>query len=311
MAFLIDLIAQYGLLVVFINVLAEQGGAPLPAYPMMLLAGAFLERSDYSWNQLLATIVFASLLADMLWFEAGRRYGNRILRLLCRISLSPDSCVRQTESIYTRWGSQSLLVAKFIPGFASIASALAGVVGTSRFKFLIFDGLGAALWGGSAVTLGYLFRTTLNDLLDVLENLGKVGLGLILLALVAFLAAKWWQRQRFIKELRMAQISVPELYDLMAKGSEPSVVVLDVRTEESRKRTGYIPGSKLVSTDQLDAQLEDISKDAEIILYCACPNEASAARVAKMLIQRGYHRVRPLKGGIDGWVSAGFLVEGR
>jgi rhodanese-related sulfurtransferase len=204
---------------------------------------------------------------------------------------------------------QSLLVAKFIPGFASIASALAGVVGTSRLKFMLFDGMGVTLWGGSAVTLGFLFRNTLNDLLEVLENLGKVGFGMLALALVIFLASKWWQRQRFIKELRMAQISVPELYTMMEKGSE--LVLLDVRSEESRKRTGYIPGSKLVNDVLLDEQLENVARDAEIILYCACPNEASAARIAKMLLQRGFQRVRPLKGGIDGWTAAGFVVEGK
>jgi membrane protein DedA with SNARE-associated domain/rhodanese-related sulfurtransferase len=308
MTFLITLIEDYGLVAVFLNVLTEQGGAPIPAYPVMLIAGSFLDKGHYSLYQLILVIVFASLIADMFWYEAGRRYGDRVLKTLCKISISPDSCVRQTESIYTKWGASSLLVAKFIPGFASIATALAGVVGTSRIRFIIFDGLGAALWGGSAVGLGYLFRDAVKDVLEVLEQLGRIGLVLIVLAFVAFLAVKWWQRTRLLKELRMARITVAELADMVAKGLNP--VVLDVRSEASRKRTGYIPQSRPVHQEQIDKDLEGVPKDVEVIVYCACPNEASAARVAKLLIQRGFKRVRPLEGGLDGWKAGGNLING-
>jgi membrane protein DedA with SNARE-associated domain len=98
-----------------------------------------------------------------------------VLGRICRISLSPDACIRQTESVYGRWGARSLLVAKFVPGFASIASALAGVVGTPLRTFVLFDTLGALIWVGSAVFLGSLFSSTVQDLLDVLTALGKWG----------------------------------------------------------------------------------------------------------------------------------------
>ncbi len=307
MNFLINLIELYGLLVVFLSVLIEQGGAPIPAYPMMLIAGSFLDKGNYQLTSLLLTIVAASLIADLFWYEAGRRYGDRVLHMLCKISLSPDSCVRQTESIYTRWGAASLLVAKFIPGFASIATALAGVVGTSRMRFIFFDALGAALWGGSAILLGYLFRHAVNDVLDVLARLGQIGIALVLLAFVVFLALKWWQRYRLFKQLRMARISVTELADMFSKGMSP--VVLDVRSDESRQRTGVIPTARPVRQDSMDADLNDVPKDIEIIVYCACPNEASAARIAKMLIQRGFHHVRPLEGGLDGWAAAGNILS--
>jgi membrane protein DedA with SNARE-associated domain/rhodanese-related sulfurtransferase len=306
MSFLIDWLEQYGLIAVFLNVLIEQAGAPLPAYPVMLIAGSFLDKGNYSFAQLILTIVFASLLSDLFWYEAGRRYGDRVLKMLCKISISPDTCVRQTEAIYTKWGAPSLLVAKFIPGFASIATALAGVVGTSRTRFIFFDGLGAALWGGSAVALGYLFRDAVKDVLEVLERLGRIGIVLIIFAFVTFLAYKWWQRIRLFKELRMARITVAELANMVAKGLNP--VVLDVRSDESRKRTGFIPQSRAVHHDQLDKDLEGVPKDGEVIVYCACPNEASAARVAKMLMQRGFTRVRPLEGGLDGWKAGGYLL---
>jgi membrane protein DedA with SNARE-associated domain len=149
---LLHLVEQYGLTVVFFNVLVEQLGAPLPAYPTLVITGALLERSGYSGYSaplLLFIAVLAALIADFMWYLAGRRYGRKVMGTLCRISLSPDSCVRQTESVYLRWGASSLLVAKFIPGFASIASALAGALGTRRTSFIFFDSVGAALWAGS------------------------------------------------------------------------------------------------------------------------------------------------------------------
>jgi membrane protein DedA with SNARE-associated domain/rhodanese-related sulfurtransferase len=307
MHYLVSLIEQYGLAFVFLNVLVEQAGIPVPAWPALIITGAFLTRGEYSAPQLLATAVLAALLADIGWYRAGRRYGGKVLKTLCRISLSPDSCVRQTESIYGRWGARSLLVAKFIPGFASVATALAGVVGTKRWSFLLYDGVGAALWAAAPIALGYLFRAAVDDLIDVLQQLGKLGLLLIAAGFAIFIATKWWQRQRFYKELRMARISVDELYRLMEDGQQP--MVLDVRTAASQERDGRIPGALPVSDSDLDEKLADVSRDGEVIVYCSCPNEVSAARVAKLLMRRGFHKVRPLHGGIDAWVAAGFGVE--
>lgn len=306
MGLLIELVENYGLIAVFLNVLIEQGGAPLPAYPLMLISGALLDKDHYQLQHLMLAIVAASLIADLCWYEAGRRYGERVLKTICRISISPDSCVRQTESIYARWGAASLLVAKFVPGFASVATALAGVVGTSRIKFIFFDALGAALWGGSAIGLGYLFRDAVNDVLAVLERLGQIGIAMALIAFGLFLAMKWWQRVRLFKQLRMARISPNELAEMIDAGLSP--VVLDVRSQESRQRTGYIPSSKPIQQDKLDDSLMGIDRRAEIIVYCTCPNEVSAARIAKLLMQRGFLNVRPLEGGLDAWVANGFVT---
>lgn len=306
MSFLLELIEQYGLLFVFGNVLIEQLGAPVPAYPTLVITGALLDRGEYSGPMLLFTAVVAALIADFAWYQAGRRYGARVMARLCRISLSPDSCVRQTESIYVRYGPASLLVAKFIPGFASVASALAGAIGTRPAKFIVFDALGAALWSGSAIFLGSLFSSAVADLLDILASLGKWGIVLIALALAVYIAKKWWQRHAFIKELRMARITVEELDQLLKAGNPPTII--DVRSDLSRQ-TGRIPGAQVLSDDDISALVVNTTTDSEVIIYCACPNEASAARLAKKLMQRGYTRVRPLTGGIDAWVAAGFSVD--
>ena len=306
MSFLFTLIEHYGLAAVFVNVLVEQLGVPIPAYPTLVITGALSSRSDYSASTLLLTAVCAALIADVCWYLAGKRYGRNVMSALCRISLSPDSCVRQTESIYLRWGARSLAVAKFIPGFASIGSALAGTLGTRLFVFLFFDGLGAALWAGSAIWLGSLFRTTVDDLLRVLESLGKWGLLLAGLALITFIARKWWQRNQFMKSLRMARISVDELHQLRASSAAP--VIVDVRPPHVQ-REGRIPGAIAISMEDMSELDIDMPADSEVIVYCACPNEASAARVAKQLMQKGYKRVRPLHGGIDAWVAAGHSLE--
>ena len=170
---LVTLLEQYGLAFVFLHVLTEQAGVPLPAYPTLIVAGALSARADYTAPELVAVAVAAAVIADLAWYFSGARLGRPVLRTLCRVSLSPDSCVRQTESIYLRWGAPSLLVAKFIPGFAAVATALAGTLGTRAWAFVIFDGLGALLWAGLAVALGVVFQHAVNDVLEVLEQLGK------------------------------------------------------------------------------------------------------------------------------------------
>ncbi|MEZ0233117.1 MAG: rhodanese-like domain-containing protein [Methylophilaceae bacterium] len=307
MSHLLHLIEQYGLAMVFINVLLEQVGLPLPAYPTLIISGALLSQGDYaSAALLLLTAVVASLIADTSWYRAGRRYGKRVMAMLCKISLSPDSCVRQTSSIYTRWGAPSLMVAKFIPGFASIASGMAGTIGTRQSAFIFFDAIGAALWAGLAIYLGTLFSTTVDDLLNVLLTLGKWGSFLILAAFVAYIASKWWQRTRFLKSLHMARISVEELRLMLEEGNAPFIV--DVRLPASQQ-AGRIPGAVVISNNDVNSLILDAPLDGEIIVYCECPNEASAAKVAKYLMGKGYTRVRPLTGGINAWIAAGHGIE--
>jgi membrane protein DedA with SNARE-associated domain/rhodanese-related sulfurtransferase len=307
MQHLIDLVTQYGLWFVFLNVLAAQAGLPLPAVPTLIITGALVNNGNHSMAALVGVAVGASLIADSGWYLAGRRLGRPVLRLLCRISLSPDTCVRQTESIYARFGPPSLTVAKFIPGFAGVATALSGAVGTRYLVFVVFDAMGAALWAGVAVFVGWMFRDAIEDLLATLARLGEIGVGLILVALVCFIAFKWWDRRRFFKQLRMARVSVDELSTMLAAGTAP--MILDVRSPFSQREEGRIPGAILVDDKTLEIRIPDTESHREVVVYCACPNEASAARIAKMLKARGFARVRPLAGGIDAWAKAGYAID--
>ena len=312
MGFLVELIREYGFGIVFLNVFVEQLGAPIPAYPVLVVTGE-LEGAD--WVRLLwlvAVAVSAALIADLFWYQAGKAYGHRVLGRICRISLSPDACIRQTETVYGRWGARSLLVAKFVPGFASIASALAGVMGTPLRSFVLYDGLGALIWVGSAVYLGSLFSSTVEDLLGVLTALGQWGLLLLAVALGLFIVRKWWQRHRMVRSLRMPRMSVRELAGLHAQGMQPTVI--DVRALP-QYRQGHIPGAQSWELRPRDGGeshahlLPQHDHPHGVVVYCDCPNEISAARLARQLQRAGFANVRPLVGGLKAWQAAGFDVE--
>jgi membrane protein DedA with SNARE-associated domain/rhodanese-related sulfurtransferase len=304
---LIELIREYGLGLVFLNVLGLQAGLPVPAYPTLIVAGAYLLWDTPSTLRVLGTGVAAALVADTLWYLAGRKFGTRVLRTLCRVSLSPDSCVRQTESIFDRYGAGSMLVAKFVPGFASVATAMAGGVRLPYWKFLFFDGLGAALWVGVGLGLGRLFRDAIGDVLETLQALGQYGLLLLVAALALYVAQKWWRRQLFIRQLRADRVTVHELYEMI--DGQRVRAILDVRTPLTQRASGRIPGAHAIDLDRIAESVAGVPTDGEIVVYCACPNEASAVKVAEQLKRLGFRRVRPLLGGIDAWVEAGFAVE--
>ena len=303
---LIRLITEYGLLFVFVNILVEQLGVPLPAYPVLMVTGALAARGQLNVLALLGTAVVACLIADTVWYLIGRWMGRRVLRVLCRISLSPDSCVRQTESIFTRFGPPSLVVAKFVPGFASVATALAGAMHIRRGAFVLYDALGATLWVGVGLALGWLFSPAIEDIVATLAQLGKWGLLLVAIAAAAFIGTKWWQRHLFNKQLQMARVSVASLAEWLDRGERPLIV--DVRSDLARAE-GRIPGAIANLDDTLAPELLAHPKDAMIVVYCACPNDASAVLAARKLLERGFRDVRPLAGGIDAWLAAGRAIE--
>jgi rhodanese-related sulfurtransferase len=224
---------------------------------------------------------------------------------MCRVSLSPDSCVGMTRNIYARWGAPSLILAKYIPGFAAVSTTLAGESGTSWRRFIIYDGIGAALWAAGAIVLGAMFHEAVEALLAQLEQLGHLALVMLIVAVALFVLFKWWQRQRFMAQIRMSRISIDELTSLLDSGS--TATILDVRSPERRAESGWIPGSISVR-DVADLQL---TPGEDVIVYCDCPNDASAAVVARKLQERGFKRVRPLAGGIEAWQARGRPIDRR
>jgi membrane protein DedA with SNARE-associated domain/rhodanese-related sulfurtransferase len=294
-----------GVPAVFVLVLVEQVGLPLPTYPVLIVAGAWSARGGAAPAEIAAAAVVACLLADLAWYASGRRFGSRVLRAMCRLSLEPDSCVSDTEHLFARFGTRVLMLAKFIPGLGAVTTAMSGVVSARLPEFLLYDAIGAALWAGSAVALGSIFHDAVDDVFTELAALGRVGGVLILALLLVFLALKLWRRHQFFQQLRMSRITVQELQRLRQDGAP--LLLVDARPSASRVRDGVIPGA--IAFEILLQDAERSRRGGEVIVYCACPNEATAARVARQLMNMGFHPVRPLLGGIHAWQDAGFDIE--
>ncbi|HTH68433.1 MAG TPA: VTT domain-containing protein [Rhodanobacter sp.] len=305
---IIALIAQYGLLLVFLNVLVEQAGVPVPAVPTLVVAGALAATDRLPVSGVVLAAVLACLVGDLAWYAAGRRFGSGVMRTICRISLSPDSCVKQSELRFQRWRGRVLLIAKFVPGLSTVAPPLVGAMGLRLPTFLLLDGLGSLLWAGLAVGLGYAFAAQIDVVLATLASAGTFAFELLLVLLALYIAVKWWQRRRLLLALRMARITVDELNQAIAGGRSP--IVVDVRSQPARLLDSrVIPGALLADLDSVGRTLQDIPPDRELVIYCSCPNEVSAAKAAKLLMALGYRRVRPLLGGLDAWDSAGYAIE--
>ncbi len=264
----LQFVIHHGYVVLFVWVGLEQAGLPIPAVPVLLAAGALAGTGRMHLAFILGTAVVASLLSDISWYGLGRRRGMGILHLLCRISLEPDSCVRETENLFSRRGIASLLVAKFIPGLSTVAPPLAGIIRMHPGRFLLFDGLGALLWAGVFVVLGVLFSEQLAKMAVLLATMGSWLLAIVLGGLGVYLVWKFLARRRFLRRLRIARITPEELHQKLETGEE--VMIVDLRHPlEFDADPVVIPGSVRFSARDLEARRLPIPRDREVILYCS------------------------------------------
>ena len=279
-------------------ILLEQLGIPLPAVPWFLAVGSLSANAKFSAPAGIAVAILACLIADLIWFYLGRYQGNRLLGLLCRISLEPDSCVRRTENAFTRYGLRTLLISKFVPGLNTVAAPLAGASKVSASRFLLFDATGSAIYASCYILLGYFFRDQIQQVAGALASIGTSALLLVAGLAAAYLGFKLLRRQMLLRELRMTRITVAELRQKLDAGE--NMLIFDLRASPDGEDL-IIPGAVRISMDEIGKTYTDIPRDRDIVVYCACPNEVSAARVALKLRQKGFTRVRPLQGGIDAW----------
>jgi membrane protein DedA with SNARE-associated domain/rhodanese-related sulfurtransferase len=294
--------------VVFFNVLLEQLGMPLPAMPTLIVAGALAADRQLPALAVCGLALGACLIGDCAWYFAGRVYGGRVMRLLCRISLTPDICVSETQTSFERWGSKALIVAKFIPGLSMVAQPLAGATGMRLSRFALYSALGSMLWIGAGLLIGVLLKSQIVRLLPKLTSVGPTAVTLLLVLFIAYLAFKWRERRRFRAAIDMARISAYDLHERMRDERAP--VIVDVRSMTATSLAlRRIPGALHVPVHEVGRHVETLPRDREIVFYCTCPNEASAAQAARLLMNHGFHRVRPLHGGLDAWIAAGYPVE--
>ncbi|MCL4809006.1 MAG: VTT domain-containing protein [Thermoanaerobaculia bacterium] len=265
---LAEQLARHGVLLVAGNVFFEQLGLPIPAMPFFVVAGALVAEGRLDGAVLLLAILVAALLADTLWYFLGRKYGWHVLRFLCGLSLSADTCVRETSSAYDRFGLRTLLFAKFLPGLSAVSVPVAGTLRAPFPRFLAYDAAGTLLWAGSGVGLGALFHEQVDAVLGLLRRFGAGALGILAVGLALYLAARFWRRRRTLATLRMARLTPQALADRLLAGDE-SLVVVDVRHRLSRRDVPRkVPGALVADLGELDAKLGDVPVGKDVALYC-------------------------------------------
>jgi membrane protein DedA with SNARE-associated domain len=266
MADLDAFIRSYGYPAIFAGVMGEQF-APIPGEPLLLAAGALAGTGYLKLGLAAAVALLGAVVGDVVWYEIGRRGGHRVLRWLCRVSIEPDSCVRRSEEILSRRGAGALLVAKFIPGLHSVAQPLAGALGMRRGPFLVFDLLGALLWVGLYVGLGYVLHDQLVQAAVLAEQLGGGALLVVAGAFAAYLAVKVGRRQRFLRQLRMARITPDELKAKLDRNESVFVVDLRHRIDVQAEPTGIL-GAVHMEPSELDQAAARIPRDRDVVVYC-------------------------------------------
>lgn len=299
---------RHGELALFVSILLEELGLPLPAVPILLAAGALAGSGKLGGAPLLAAATAASLLADLFWYWLGRLRGGEILKLLCRISLEPDSCVGAAKTVFERTRSRGLIAAKFVPALGNVMPPLAGMFGVGVPEFLLFDGVGSLLYVGLYGALGYCFSDQLGRLSGAAERLGSASALLVAAGFAGYALWKWFRRRQFLRRLEMARITADELRAMRDAGQE--VLVFDIRSALDLKTMPHaVPGARWIPKDDFRKRHQEIPRDREVVIYCACPNEASAAEMALLLHKHGVERVRPLLGGVEAWMERGFATE--
>lgn len=307
-----DLILQfflsYGNPILFTVVLVEQIGIPIPATPFLLAAGSLAGAGKINFMLSLGLALLACSIDDLIWYQIGRSRGSRALGTLCRVSLDPGTCIRRTEDLFMRYGLRSLFIAKFIIGLGPVAAALSGYFGINILRFLSYSAIGSLAWVLTYMVIGYIFSDQMGD---IAEYLSRFGIWLLISlggAMIAYIIYRYIKRQRILRELNIPKISTDDLRRMLDNNED--IMIVDLRSPLDIAVSPYaIPGAVQISLDELKQRLHQIPKDKEIVLYCACPNEATSATAALLLQKNGITKARPLAGGVEGWRRDNLPVE--
>jgi membrane protein DedA with SNARE-associated domain/rhodanese-related sulfurtransferase len=294
---LLELLVRWDVGLVFAAALAEQAGLPTPAAPILVAAGALVQAGGLRPEAVLGAAVAACLVADHVWFIAGRRFGRRLLAGLCRLSLSPDTCVQRTDDLIAHHGAPLLLVAKFIPGVSAVSIPTAAAMGLAYRRFLLYDLAGCFIWSGAYIGAGMIFGREVRRVLDAMSQVGGWSLIALAALFAAYIGVKLAQRRRLRHLYRLVRIGPSEVAEILARADD-EVLILDARSHLARADDPRVLPSSIAFgvEDRFDA-LPDESRRKLIVTFCTCPNEASAALLAQRLLKAGYSRVRVLTGG--------------
>lgn len=259
---------DHGEVVVFTVVFLEQAGLPLPSSLFLVAAGGLVGTGVLNGLVIIALATIATMAADLIWFQLGRWYGNKVLRLLCKISLEPDACKRLTERIFARHGLPSLLIVKFIPGLSTIAPPMAGITGVRLLPFIAFNLAGTLIWVGTFVALGAIFSGQLERLAEYLVPWAAAAGAAMIALFAAYIGYKLLRRALLIRRLRMARVTADELRGMMESGAKP--LVIDLRHPFDIASFPYvIPGAVLLSPNDIENGSHEIAEGQEVIVYCS------------------------------------------
>ena len=308
MQYFVQILLHYGYAVLFLAVLGQQCGIPIPADPFMVGMGSLARDGQFSLAGSIAIAWTGAMAGDLLWFRIGRVWGSRALGLLCRISIEPDSCVARTHSRFARSGPRGLLLSKFVPGLSAVATPVAGMIRTPLTEFLLWDGLGALLWVSAYLTLGYVFRRRLEELAQFFDGARRSLVVLLICLVVAYFGLKVYRRRRFLRNVAAATVKPHEVRDRLDGGLAPFIV--DLRSPlEIEAEPVTLPGALIRPPDDLILRYAELPVDRDIILYCSCPNDGASGKATLELRKLGYGNVKTLAGGLPAWVALGFPTE--
>jgi membrane protein DedA with SNARE-associated domain/rhodanese-related sulfurtransferase len=314
MPFAIEIFVKYAYLILFLWVLVEQLGIPIPSIPLLLTAGTLSATHRMSEIAALFCVLAACILSDTMWYLLGRRYGNKVLKLLCRFSLEASTCVTKTENYFTRRGPVTLLFAKFVPGLSTVAAPIAGQTGMPIARFLLWDLAGSVIWAEAYLLAGRFFGDIAKKSAPFLHLLGHFAVLLVAVMVVGIFIYRLVKQRRFIAAVRARRIEPQELMAMIeeaVKLGDCAPFIVDLRHPlDYLPDPRVLPGAVRVGPAELGMHSDRIPRDRDVILYCTCPSEETSGKVAMQLHKMGIDRVRPLRGGFDGWKVAGLpLVE--
>jgi membrane protein DedA with SNARE-associated domain len=260
------LLHGYGLL--FIGSFLAQFGLPIPAAPLFLAAGALAGMGEFNFFMILLVAISAILFSDLLWYEIGRYRGHKVLSWVCRISLDPDSCVQSSKSMFSRHGTYSLLISKFIPGINTVTPPLAGIFHMRRLRFFFFNVLGTIIFVGFFAGLGFLLGEEVEKYSEKILDMGGWMGGILLGALVAFILFKYLRRRRSAHRFAVPRIAADYLKERIAKGDD--LLIVDIRSDlEVGSDPFTLPGAHHIPWEQFEKNPHRFPSDREIILYCS------------------------------------------
>ncbi len=304
---------HYAYAILFLWVLVEQLGVPIPSIPLLLTAGTLSATHGIHASYALAAVLAACILADSLWYALGRRYGNSVLKLLCRLSLEASTCVTKTESYFTRRGPVTLLFAKFVPGLSTVAAPIAGQTGMPYSRFLLWDIAGSIVWAESYLLSGRFFGDLAQRSTRFFQYLSHFALVIFVLLVLGSMAYRVWKNRRFLIDLRASRIEPEHLLQMLTTAAEQGNIapfIVDLRHPlDYLPDPRVLPGALRIGPKEIAARAEDLPRDRDVILYCTCPSEETSAKVAQQLLKLGVHRVRPLRGGFESWRDLGYPLE--